>query len=229
MSLNHQSYLPTLIGLFLVFVLPLICNFSLKSKYRKSRYFYGIVIHHWSIVFLLFILITLWEHQSLASIGFRTLSYREILWGFAGFFVGILSFALTTPLIRKLHLNTTSEGVTRLATVPLGLRVVLVLTAGIAEEIMFRGYAIERLTALTGSLAIGAGMAYLVFVLLHLSFWGPGGTIQIGVWTLLVTILYVLQRNLWPCILMHILNDAYAFILMPVFFSRSATKDQRKT
>jgi len=217
-SLNH--YLPTLIGLFLIFGLPLIFSFFQKSRYRKSGLSPGIVVHHWSIVFLLFILITLWEHQSLGSIGFRGFSYREILWGFAGFFVGVFSFVLTTPLVRALHLNTTTEGTTRLASLPLGSRIAIVLTAGIAEEIMFRGYAIERLATLTGSIAVGAAIAYLVFVALHLSFWGPGGTIQIGVWSVLVTALYVLQRNLWPCILMHVLNDAYAFILLPVFFTR---------
>jgi len=148
MSLSVRTNLPTFIGLFLVFGLPLIFSLFLKSKYRKSGLFSGIVVHHWSIVFLLFILITLWEHQSLSSIGFRGFSYREILWGFAGFFVGAFSFALTTPLVRALHLNTTAGGITRLAAAPPGLRVVLVLTAGIAEEIMFRGYAIERLATL---------------------------------------------------------------------------------
>lgn len=220
MSLSVRTNLPTFIGLFLVFGLPLIFSFFLKSKYRKSGLFSGIVVHHWSIVFLLFILITLWEHQSLSSIGFRGFSYREILWGFAGFFVGAFSFALTTPLVRALHLNTTAGGITRLAAAPPGLRVVLVLTAGIAEEIMFRGYAIERLATLIGSVAVGAAIAYLVFVALHLPFWGPGGTIQIGVWSLLVTVLYVWQRNLWPCILMHVLNDAYAFIVLPMFFTQ---------
>ena len=39
---------------------------------------------------------------------------------------------------------------------PFLLRLGLVLTAGICEEFLFRGYAIERFTALTGKLWIGA-------------------------------------------------------------------------
>ncbi|MEM4290456.1 MAG: CPBP family intramembrane glutamic endopeptidase, partial [Nitrososphaerota archaeon] len=94
-----------------------------------------------------------------------------------------------------------------MARVPIALRIAVVITAGITEEILFRGYPIERLNSLTGRLGLSALIAYVVFVLPHIPFWGLGGTIQIGVWSI-VTILYIKRRNLPACILMHILNDA---------------------
>ena len=144
---------------------------------------------------------------------------QDLGWGLAGFILGILVFGLTTPLIKALNLGSTAGGITRLAELPLGLHLPMVFTAGITEEILFRGYPIERLNTLTGSLGLSAALAYVVFVLLHIPFWGLGPGIQIGVWSLLVTGLYVWRRNLPACMLMHILNDAFAFLLLPVLLS----------
>lgn len=117
-------------------------------------------------------------------------------------------------------MSSTSPGITQLAQTPIALRIAIVITAGITEEILFRGYPIERLTSMTGRVVLGAGIAYLVFVLLHIPFWGWGGTIQIGIWSLIVTALYVWRRDLPACMVMHLLNDAYAFILLPELFAQ---------
>jgi len=145
---------------------------------------------------------------------------RDALWGVVGFVVGALTFIFTLPLVNALGLGTTSEGIAQLAQTPIALRVAIVITAGITEEILFRGYPIERLTEMTGRIGWGAGIAYIAFVLLHIPFWGLGGTIQIGIWSLVVTALFVWRRNLPACMLMHILNDAYAFILLPTLLAQ---------
>lgn len=85
------------------------------------------------------------------------------------------------------------------------------ITAGVTEELLFRGYPIERLSSLTGQMGLGALIAYGAFVALHLPFWGPEGTVQIGVCSLVVTALYIKRRNLPACMLMHLLSDGYAF------------------
>ncbi len=74
--------------------------------------------------------------------------------------------------------------------------------------------------SLTNRLGLSALIAYAAFVVLHIPFWGLGGTIQIGVWSIVITILYVKRRNLLACMLMHILNDAYAFILLLTLFAQ---------
>ncbi len=79
----------------------------------------------------------------------------------------------------------------------------MVLTAGITEEILFRGYPIERLYELTGNMYIAAFLPWLAFTLLHVYFRGVGGAIQIG------------ARSIPACMTMHILNDACAFLLLP--------------
>jgi membrane protease YdiL (CAAX protease family) len=54
---------------------------------------------------------------------------------------------------------------------PLGVRVLL-LSVSLCEEIMFRGYFIERVEELTGSTLIAALASCLLFGLAHASGWG---------------------------------------------------------
>jgi membrane protease YdiL (CAAX protease family) len=209
----------TFFGLFVALILPFLLDLAIGKRTSdlasQTRVIVAIA-EEWGLVALLLGVILLWERQALATIGIKRMSGRDVAAGILGFLLGALSFVLTTPLIGFLGLETTSTGISKLAQVPVALRVAVVLTAGITEEILFRGYPIERITALTGKLSWGATIAYVVFVLLHIPFWGLGGTIQIGVWTLIVTVLYARRRNLLACMLMHILNDAYAFVLLPL-------------
>jgi uncharacterized protein len=65
-----------------------------------------------------------------------------------------------------------AEGVSRISALPVGVLVLLVITAGITEEILYRGYPIERLAAMTGNVWLGAVAAYVVFVGLHIPVFG---------------------------------------------------------
>ena len=216
-----RRYLPTIAGLLLVFGLPFLFNLYLGSA-RESLSEPSTVLQtigrEWGITILLLLVILFWERQPLSSIGLWKMDWKDALLGVGGFILGSFVFVATIPLLERLNLGTTGAGIAELAQVPLGLRVAVVLTAGITEEILFRGYPIERLNMLTGNLPLSAGLAYLAFVLLHIPFWGPGGTIQIGLWSIVITALYVWRRSLPACMLMHILNDAYAFILLPMLF-----------
>jgi len=215
----RRQQVGTFVGLFVALGLPFILDLLLGKRPEDlaipSRVVMQIVTE-WVVTLMLIFIVLLWERQSLGSIGLGKMSGRDLLWGVGGFVVGALSFILTSPIVSAINLGTTTGGIMQLAQVPIGLRIALLLTAGITEEILFRGYPIERLNSLTGRLGLSATVAYLVFVILHIPFWGLGGTIQIGVWSLVVTVLYVKRRSLPACMLMHILNDAYAFILLPM-------------
>lgn len=220
---TRQQRAVTFVGLFIALGLPFLIDLLLGKRPTDlaipSRVV-AFIIEEWIIALALVFLVLFWERQSLGSIGIKKVSGRDLLWGVIGFFVGAVSFVLTDPVVKALGLGTTSGGIAQLAQVPVALRMAIVVTAGITEEILFRGYPIERLSSLTGRVGLGALIAYVAFVLLHIPFWGSGGTIQIGVWSLIITLLYVKRRNLLACILMHVLNDAYAFILLPMFFAQ---------
>ncbi len=204
---------------FIIYMLNLLFGVRHGDLLTSSRA--GLLIaEEWAAALILLAIVFLWEKQSWASIGIKKMSWQDILWAVVGFVVGAFSFILTNPVVTALGLGTTSGGISQLAQVPLALRIGIVLTAGITEEILSRGYPIERLYSLTNRLGLSAVIAYAAFVLLHIPFWGLGGTIQIGVWSIVITVLYVKRRNLLACMLMHILNDAYAFILLPALFAQ---------
>lgn len=126
-----------------------------------------------------------------------------MIFGFPGFVVGAILFVITSYLLVLFGLRTTSPGILRIAEIPFSIRVLMVLTAGITEEILFRGYSIERLYELTWNMYIAAFLPWLAFTLLHVYFWRVGGAVQTGV------------RSILACMTMHTLNDAYAFLLFP--------------
>ena len=158
-----------------------------------------------------------WERRGLASLGVARMGWRDVAGAILAFVLGAFSFVVTTPLVESLGLESTVTGIETLAALPLGLVLALSLTAAVTEEVFYRGYPIERLTELTGTVWVGAGLTFLLFSLLHVPFWGLGGAIQIGVDALLLTLLYVWRRNLGACILAHALNDVYAFVVIPRF------------
>lgn len=162
----------------------------------------------------------LWiEQRGLDSIGVTWPSIRELGLAVGGFLVGIFAFGVTLPLVQALGLESTRTGLRTLAMFPTWVVVLIALTAGVTEEVLFRGYPIERLSELTGELWIGAAVTYVVFTAAHIPLWGVGGALQIGAWTLIVTVLYVRTRNLIACMVMHIANDLFAFVVLPVVFN----------
>ena len=221
---TKRQRIATFVGLFVALGMPFVLDLLLRKRPGDmaipSRVILSIA-EEWILVLILLGIVFFWERQSPESIGIKKMSGRDVLWGIVGFIVGALSFIFTMPIVHALGLETTSAGIAQLAQIPIFLRVAVVITAGFTEEILFRGYPIERFGSLTGRLGLGALITYVVFVLLHIPFWGIGGAIQIGVWSLIVTLLYVKRRNLPACILMHVLNDTYAFILLPIFFAQS--------
>ncbi len=219
--MSKKQRIATFVGLFVALGLPFVINglglllgAQREDLLRPSAL---LMVEEWAVTLILLAIVFLWEKKSLASIGIKKMSWQDVLWGIIGFVIGALSFLLTSPVVNALGLGTTSSGILQLAQTPLALRVGIVLTAGVTEEILARGYPIERLYSLTNRLGLSALIAYVAFLLLHIPFWGLGGSIQIGIWSIVITILYIKRRNLLACMLMHILNDAYAFILLPLF------------
>lgn len=88
----------------------------------------------------------------------------------------------------------------------------LVLTAGITEEILWRGYAVERAAAWIGPWAASIiGLA--VFAYGHLDFFGPGWLLTGLPTAAMFYIMLTCRRNLWAAILVHLLADSPIFIL----------------
>jgi hypothetical protein len=115
------------------------------------------------------------ERQPLASIGLRRPSWTTLLWGLA--LTVAITFVLApviTQLVDRADLPGYESGLQQLLGIPARYRIFLAVTAGVVEEALYRGYAVERLTSLTGSYWIGGSIPVIAFGLAHIPGWGLG-------------------------------------------------------
>ena len=90
-----------------------------------------------------------------------------------------------------------------IAAVSVSLRVAVVATAGICEEFIYRSFAIEELTFLTGKRWLSAALAGVFFTVAHVRLYDLSGALIVpGTLGAVLTALYLWRRNLasrLPC------------------------------
>lgn len=86
------------------------------------------------------------------------------------------------------------------------LALALVITVSITEEVLWRGYVVERLGAWIG-LIPAAAIGLAIFVVGHLDFFGPTWLITNLPGAVLIYALLLWRRNLFACILAHFVSD----------------------
>jgi membrane protease YdiL (CAAX protease family) len=168
-----------------------------------------------ALVAILFWIIRDREKLPLSSIGLRPQKIvPAVLWSLAVmllFVVGIAACLLVLPLLGL------SYGSSSGPAVPIGVSLLLYARAGIAEEVFYRGYAIERIEALTGSRAIAAALPLLIFAGSHFS-QGPAGILMTFVIGAIATAIYLWKRNLLILIIAHFMVDFIPNVLLPLIF-----------
>lgn len=152
------------------------------------------------------------ERRTLASIGFTGFSVWTVVWGMGAAVVllalsGAASF-LTYKFIRAS--NHTPAQIEALVRGSLAYALFLALRGGVVEEVLYRGLAIEQITALTGSRGAAALIATLIFVIAHLVHFDLVQLIPIVIASAGFAALYLWRRNIWINIVAHTLIDAIA-------------------
>ena len=92
-----------------------------------------------------------------------------------------------------------------IAGLPAGLKVGLALSAGVVEEIFFRGFLQPR---------VGIGVSTLLFVLAHLSYDQPFLLVGVSILSLVFAALVWWRQNIWPAIAAHFLFDAVQLLIL---------------
>ena len=92
--------------------------------------------------------------------------------------------------------------------------VLLALRAGVVEEVLYRGIAIELLTELTGLRWAAAAVSLLLFVVPHAIVFDWAQLVPIAAAGLVMTLLYLWRRDLWANMLAHSLVDAFGLVLL---------------
>lgn len=97
-------------------------------------------------------------------------------------------------------------------------RLFVAATAGVTEEVPYRGYAIERLAALTGSPILAGAVSVVAFVAAHYGeVWDRSSLPRLAQPAVLLTVLYLLTRSLPVVIAVHTLNNAVGLLLADRF------------
>jgi membrane protease YdiL (CAAX protease family) len=89
------------------------------------------------------------------------------------------------------------------------------IVSSFGEEIIYRGFLINRIAELGGEQTawkMAVVISSVIFGLIHYS-WGPAGVVQTGFMGLALGISYlVVGRNLWVTILAHLYMDTILFV-----------------
>lgn len=154
------------------------------------------------------------ERLSLSSIGIKRQPIGPaILWTLAAMvaFAAALFFCIGL-LLPALGMTYGSQGA---PAVSLAVTTLVVMRAGIAEEIFYRGFAIERIEALTGSRAVAAVVPLVMFAGFHFS-QGVAGVLIAFFVGAAATAIYLWKRNLLILIAAHFTLDFIPNVLIPL-------------
>lgn len=159
-------------------------------------------------------IVSWWEKLPLSSIGLQPLRWQAIALGLV--FAGILMLIYAPLLmwvIQTLNLPGFDHGLEKLSSMPIWYLILAVVIGGTTEEILYRGYAIERLSSFTGNYLTGSLFVLVAFGIAHVPLWGwtPASTTVISGG--LLTLFYVWTGDLLPCIIAHIITDSMGIII----------------
>ena len=166
----------------------------------------------WGLTFAVLAIVTFWERRPPASIGLGPLKWPAVRSGILFSVLLMFLAGLTARLVQLSGMPTQAgDQAGMIIAMPIWLQLFVALSAGFTEETLFRGYAIERVTELTGSRWLGAAIPVLVFGAVHAPFWGIGHAVVAGASGLWLTLIYLKTRNLWTAVVAHALLDGIAF------------------
>ena len=203
-------------GLFVALIVPFLTfaagRIVFGEEQSQARIISGLVIH-WVNLAVLIAIVVFGERRSLASIGLRPIRWWTIP---AGLFAGVAITLLSGTLVTALRLSSDVQFVTYLQSLPFVTRLLLALTAGVFEETLYRGYALERLTMIWGSKWAAAVVTVTVFTLAHLPVVGIAHLLPVGIVSVFVTLLYLWRRDLILNMAAHATVDAMGLLLAPI-------------
>jgi membrane protease YdiL (CAAX protease family) len=107
----------------------------------------------------------------------------------------------------------------RLAALPVGYRCFLVLTAGVTEEVLYRGYGIGVGAGVLGGAMPALAVSLAVFTVAHFS-WGPAHLVSVLWAGAVLSMLFVASGDLLACVAAHTVVDAVGLVFAPMAMVR---------
>jgi membrane protease YdiL (CAAX protease family) len=179
----------------------------------------------WGTCVALLLLVRCWERRPWSSIG---IVFDNVHAWAVGALVGVgvlMLTGLSLQLAKKKTTDGSVQGLLKLAATPLWFRIAAVITAGVTEEIVFRGYPIERLGEMSGNPWLALLVPLAVFTLAHLSGWSASHLLSVLIGGAILTGLYVWQHDLVACMIAHTIIDM-PIVFLPLLTRKLAAASQ---
>jgi membrane protease YdiL (CAAX protease family) len=156
----------------------------------------------------------LWQSLNLKRVKLRETLVVMII-GFVTLFVANLAYVVLARTIFPTDVKTSAA-----LTLPLPLVFLAWLTGALGEEILYRGYALERLQRITGNWWVSGGVTWALFVGFHIPAYPMAHIVGfVAPSALALTLVYIWKRNLTYTVLIHGILDLpilLAAILIPL-------------
>jgi len=150
------------------------------------------------------------------SIGFGRFRRRHLGWGVLVYILVLVASSISSLILESAGLPSLRTLQPMIKGYGFATLFGLFLTGTFLEEVFYRGYLIERMTVLTRHRWVAAFVSWLLFMLVHLKFFGFGPTIDTSVISAALVLLYLKEKSIWPCVVVHGINDALAFLIFPL-------------
>ena len=160
-------------------------------------------------VALLVVIVLSWEQRPLASIGLHEPELIDLGWGIVAF--AIIEVGDNFWSAATLPPEAAESARTQLATLSSqseSWKIILFICGAFFEESYFRGYVIERVEELTGSLNFGVFLGTAVDLYIHSVYWDTSLVISMAFGLVSLGLLYLWRRSVITCVIAHFLLNA---------------------
>lgn len=215
-SEDRQSKVRACIGLAAAIVLPLL---PMGKGITQGASLPVLLVHEalwWSYAAIVVLWLRFGEGLPLSSIGLRRPGWKTLVFALLAAVVLLSVFVVQSLVIVPMfHLDASRVVVERnlIMARPFWYRLLMVLRAAVVEEILFRGYMIEKVRQLTGSTVLAVVVSVVAFTYMHLSGWGAVHLIPVFAGGVIFALLYVWRRDLPSNMLAHFITDGVGFLL----------------
>jgi uncharacterized protein len=178
------------------------------------------IVVQWGVSIVVALIAFKWLRLQPSELGLRPL--RPLDWLIT---LGTLIVAMVSAGIINRFLS--SPGSEKLSTswlfqLPLPIRVLLAVTAGVCEEFLFRGFGISVLTRFTKNRWLAGLLSLLAFTVAHVALFGWTPALLVpAVLGLFLTLLFLLRGNLFNGVIVHTLIDTIGLVVVPMLSSKS--------
>ncbi len=155
------------------------------------------------------------EQQPIISVGIRRPTWKTFVFGLiaaiASTAVMGVYFAVIVP---RFHLDISSSLAAQqlILHTPFWFRVLLVLRAAVVEELLYRGYLIEKILQISGQGRLALICSVGAFTIAHLSGWGAAHLIPVAIIGAIFALLYIWRRDLGSNWVGHFITDGLGFL-----------------